>query len=171
MSRTGDVLFCRFDNEIAYFIGVYGHGAWTKQDLVRTLHQNWPDSIRHMRMPDIVASQTPMSDAEVKTLRKKNVNPPLEMQDGTVYAPLGGGVVMSGESTEVVIKEVSTKRYLQDLEKVLQKNIEEIASKAERKGVQFPREPRFELYLQGGGVYAIEKGTLVCVPLNIQQPS
>ncbi len=112
-----------------------------------------------------------MSDAEVKTLRKKNVNPPLEMQDGTVYAPLGGGVVMSGESTEVVIKEVSTKRYLQDLEKVLQKNIEEIASKAERKGVQFPREPRFELYLQGGGVYAIEKGTLVCVPLNIQQPS
>ena len=167
MDRTGDLLFCRFDDEVAYFIGVYGHGAWTKQDLVRILHRNWPDSIRNMRMPGILASQTPVSDADVKTLRKKNVNPPLEMDDGTVYAPLGGGVAMSGDSTDVVTQEIFTKKHLQDLERALRENIEEIASKAEQKGVRFPDDPRFELYLQGGGVYVIEEETNVCVPLNV----
>lgn len=166
ISRTGELLFCRFDDEATYFIGIYGHGEWTKQELVRILHRNWPDSIRHMRMHGILASQTPTSDADVKTLRKKNINPPLEMDDGTVYAPLGGGVATSGDSTDVIIQEIHARKHLQDLERALKENIEEIVKEAEAKGVLLPDEPRFELYLQEGGVYAMEAEPNVCVPLN-----
>ena len=56
MERTGPLLFCRFDNENAYFINVFPHSStsWTDQDMIRILHDNWPESIEIYRLRGVV---------------------------------------------------------------------------------------------------------------------
>ena len=49
IERTGPVLFAKIDNENVYCINVYSHGKnvqqpWAKQDLLKIIHNNWPQT-------------------------------------------------------------------------------------------------------------------------------
>lgn len=49
VNRTGPVLFARFDEQNAYLINVWSHGNWTNQDMIRIIHNNWPESIEDLK--------------------------------------------------------------------------------------------------------------------------
>jgi len=102
IERTGPLLFCRFDNTNAYFINVLPHGSWSKQDMIRTLHNNWPESIRQFRLKGNVSLTKPITDRHVNKLRNGNVNTVVEIEEGVIYAPIGGGVSTSGISVDLV---------------------------------------------------------------------
>lgn len=38
-----DILFIYITDKIAYIIGIFGHGSWTKQEVLETVHCNWPE--------------------------------------------------------------------------------------------------------------------------------
>ena len=166
VNRTGPVLFARFDNANAYFIDVLPHGSWSLQRLVKDLHDNWPDSIKRFRLNGVLALSTTVSDKDVATLRKGNVNTMVDLGDGIVYAPIGGGYATSGLSTEVVIQSDRCAMRLRQMQQAIIDNISSIASEAKGKGLSFPDSPRFELQIDNGSLYAVEINCMVAVPLG-----
>ena len=57
IKRTGPVLFAKIDDENVYCINIYCHGKnvqqpWTKQDLLKIIHNNWPQTIAKWKLPD-----------------------------------------------------------------------------------------------------------------------
>lgn len=166
VTRTGPVLFARFDDENAYFIDVLPHGSWSLQRLVEELHDNWPESIRQFRLNGVISLARSVSDDDVKTLRKRNVNTMVDLGGGNVYTPIGGGYSTSGLSTNVVIQSDLCLSRLREMQKAVIDNISTIAAKAEEKGLSFPESPQFGLQIEGGKLFAVEVNSMIAVPLG-----
>jgi hypothetical protein len=95
IKRTDDLLFLRVDDENAYLIGIYPHSkSWTRQEFVKIIHQNWPESIARNRLKGIVGldygnGADSITDEEYARLRKAGVTTAVEAEKGAVYALLG----------------------------------------------------------------------------------
>jgi CRISPR/Cas system CMR-associated protein Cmr3 (group 5 of RAMP superfamily) len=135
------------------------------QDMVRILHDNWPAIIEPYRLNNVIGLANPVSDQDVKVLRKKNVNTLVEIAPNIVYAPIGGDAASSGISVNVVRQSDLIKDQLDKMERAVAENIEEIAKKAREKGINLPEKPRFELKEQDGRLYAVEVHTKIGVLL------
>ena len=87
IARTKELLFCFVDDTFAYFIKVAAHNSspWAKQELIETIHLNWPTAIEPFRLHNVVAVSPEFDDADLKALRQANLVSLLTMQDGTVY--------------------------------------------------------------------------------------
>ena len=96
VERTGLLLFCRFDDEYAYFIDVMPHGSWTKQKLIKVLHENWPESIATFRLDGVVGLTSEITDEDVMQLRQSNVVTPIQIEEGVVYLGMGLGTTTNG---------------------------------------------------------------------------
>lgn len=166
VTRTGPVLFARFDDTNAYLIDVLPHGSWSLQRLVKELHDNWSASIKHFRISGVLSLAATVSDKDVATLRKGNVNTMIDLGGGVVYAPIGGGYSTSGLSTEVVIHSDRCAMRLRQMQQAVMENIVAIAKEAKAKGISFPDYPRFELQIDGGNLFAVEVNCMVAVPLG-----
>ncbi|MDF1496153.1 hypothetical protein [Caproiciproducens sp. CPB-2] len=99
-------LFVYFTDTTAYFLQVYRHQKkhlFASQDLVRILHDNWPELISNRKLNDVLSlyPHAP-SDEEYDCLRKAHVLTMVEVKPGTVYFPLGGGYASDGSSTDAV---------------------------------------------------------------------
>ena len=93
IGRTAELLFCHIDDTCVYFIKVATHDSspWVKQELVETIHLNWPEVIRPYRLQDVVGVSPELSDADLKALREANVMSILMMEDRTAYLQPGLG--------------------------------------------------------------------------------
>ena len=95
IKRTPDILFCRFDDNYAYFITVQPHGGnvpapWYQKSLIETVHDNWPKSIRHALAVGVAGISPGLNDQEIAEIRRQtNMVLLLEMSDGTIYTPPG----------------------------------------------------------------------------------
>jgi hypothetical protein len=72
------------------------HGGWETTDILESLHRNWP----HVLQPYIIRGviEGNLTVRERRNLRNANVQAFTSVSDGTVYMPLGLGVVCSGVS-------------------------------------------------------------------------
>jgi hypothetical protein len=100
VERTGPLLFARVTDEHFYMINVMKHQNWTNRNLIEILHANWPESIAGYRLQGIKGPS--YSEDDLKRFRKGGVMTCIEVSDGTVYAPPGGGYASTGVSIEVV---------------------------------------------------------------------
>lgn len=126
IARTGPVLFAKFDSDKAYFIDVRSHGRgvpqpWTRQEMIRILHDNWPQSINRYRL-NVEGLVTPPSDEDIRITRTGHVNSLVQLEAGVVYAPPGGGLSTSGISAEVVMTSDRAMIQLDHFEKWLRNN-------------------------------------------------
>jgi hypothetical protein len=90
ITGTGPLVFARFDNERAFLINVMEHDNWSRQELIRILHENWPDSISSFRLDRIRKLTYVPSDTDIKDLRQAKIQTFVQLEEGVVYAPLGG---------------------------------------------------------------------------------
>jgi hypothetical protein len=124
VKRTGPLLYARFDNDNAYFINVINHGAWTTQDLVRTIHKNWPSSIETYRLKgETKKFSTNINDESIKELRGNQINTILEIEDGVFYLGPGGGLTGSGSSAEAMLSHLQNMKRIKRLEKSMNADI------------------------------------------------
>lgn len=100
--RSGPVLKARFDDNYAYFINVYQHGNWTKQEMIQIINDNWPESIASFRLPGGISLIHTPTDSDIKAARKGHVNTMIQLPTGEVYSPIGGGLTTSGTGTRTV---------------------------------------------------------------------
>jgi hypothetical protein len=93
-----DVLFVRITETDAFVIQALPHGpdnseTWVDTELLRILHENWPDAAVGKILG--IHGESLMPTQRIN-LRNKNCNFATTMPDGTVYLAPGGGVSASG---------------------------------------------------------------------------
>lgn len=161
VNRTGPLLFARFDSEKAYFINVMPHGSWTKQEMLRCVHDNWPDSIKQYRI-NALDVERGFSDDEVGALSRGHVSAITKVAEGVIYSPLGGGITTSGLSAQVVFESDYYMKRMRLFEKALYDKVLEIEQLLP--GVD---EAQFHLQIDSHNIcFAIEKSNLLRIKLG-----
>ncbi|WP_152965313.1 hypothetical protein [Cobetia sp. UCD-24C] len=160
------LLFCRFDDENAYFINVLTHGAWAEQDMIRVLHKNWPDSIKQFQINGLIRLTQPITDSDIKTFRQKKINTFVEVEDGAIYGAIGGGFASSGISIDVVRQADQYEAWLNQNQAHIINNIENIRNEARKKNIELPSTPHFELKIENNTEYAVESVSKICIKLH-----
>ena len=121
--RTGPLLYARITRSHAYLLAVLGHGEWANRQLIEAVHANWPESISMYRLHGVLDVFDTPTDDEILQLRRGRVSTIVKTDDGTVYAPMGGGITTSGLSAGVVTSCDSYARTMKKLEQhVLQQS-------------------------------------------------
>ena len=100
-SGSDHLLFCMITEDDVFMIQVLAHDAeflWVNTQLVQILHDNWPELIARAKHSGLCAED--FSAAKRQSLRGYNANFPITVADRTVYLPLAGGTMASGDSQE-----------------------------------------------------------------------
>jgi hypothetical protein len=97
---TGQLLFCLIKESDVFVIQTLPHTAeqWVNTLLVQILHDNWRDVIARAKHSGLRPES--FSAPKRQSLRSYNANFPVTVADGTVYLPLAGGTMASGDSQE-----------------------------------------------------------------------
>ena len=112
--RSASLLFALVRDDVLCAIGMYTHGNWTNTEVLETLHRNWPDLISQFRVSGIAAE--PLTDMQRTNIRKYNGNVITQVQDGTVYFSLSGGITPAGTSMQAVMLARQDVAYVQQLQ-------------------------------------------------------
>lgn len=150
IKRTSELLFVRFSDAKAYFIGVYDHKSWTKQELIEIIHRNWPESIEKFRIKGINGISRIPTEQDIYALRKGHVNYVIKIEPDNFYIPIGDGVMLSGVSSRAAKWSLRYERRVDEFETYLQKNIRNIL--ADRYDKQ--QKLKFRLQIEEGCFYA-----------------
>ena len=164
VSRTGPLLHCRFEDDIAYFIDVLPHGSWTLQRLITIMHENWPEFLSQFRIHG--ATGDGLTDEQVKVLRGKRLNYFLKMNDGTVYGAMGEGYSTAGTNVMDLARSDYLLSWAEDRQREIIDNIEEIAENARKQGVELPFSLHFKMQVIEGQFFAVENDSNVGVDLK-----
>lgn len=124
VKRTGPLLYAMIKDENAYFIGVFNHGAWTMQEMLKIIHDNWPSAIIQYKLEDVTQLVKNFDDNEIKHLRGANINTILEIAPSAFYIGPGGGFAGSGDSADAVLRFQKMRRQFLYIEKNLRENPE-----------------------------------------------
>jgi hypothetical protein len=98
---SDQLLFCMITEDDVFMIQVLPHDAdflWVNTQLVQVLHDNWPELIARAKHTGLRPED--FSAAKRQSLRGYNANFPITVADRTVYLPLAGGTMASGDSQE-----------------------------------------------------------------------
>jgi hypothetical protein len=100
IERTGPILYALVTPSTLYCIGVLPHNEWANQEMIEIVHREWPEAIERFRLKG-VRLLAPITDQDRLKFRKAGLNAMTSVQDGTVYAPLGGGYTTARTSAMV----------------------------------------------------------------------
>ena len=165
INRTDPLLYCRFEEDYAYFIDILPHGNWTSKKLITTMHDNWPELLSCF-FDGVTETETRLSDEEIKELRRKRINYFITMNDGTTYSLLGGGSTFAETNIYDVMR---TNQYLGEVNRKQQEIIAdfpEIENRARERGISFGEPPWFELRFIGETFCAVESYSGYNLPLS-----
>ena len=103
ISRTGPLLFTKFVDNTAYFIGIMEHGVWNKLEHLEVIESYWPEVLADEKLPADaqLISSVPTTEEVVKKYRKGRVTTGVILNSGNYYFPMGGGFTTSGHSNRV----------------------------------------------------------------------
>ena len=165
IERTDTLLYCRFEAKQAYFIDILPHGNWTEQQLIKTMHENWPEFMSQFQLKGVMGPQ--LTNDEIRNFRRNRFNCYIKMEDGTIYAPPGGGITGDGSSTLAAIKTNSYFHSVRLAQKKIVNNIDKIAVEALKQGVVLPNPAQFRLNIIGEQFYVVETNSKVAIPANL----
>lgn len=100
--RTGPLVYVLVDDLTFCAINIYPHGSWEELSIIESIHRNWPDMISQYRAKNCTAAT--LTKTQRRAIRSKNGNVLVSTADGTVYMPIGGGVMASGPKFESVMR-------------------------------------------------------------------
>lgn len=166
IKRTGPILFAKVDCEKVYCINIYSHGKnaeppWSKQSMLRILHNNWPETIQQYRLPGIVSicpdSARHSKDVEIAAMRKSHVFSLIEVADGIVYCPPGGGLMSSGHSVKIVCFCNRLWNYFKECEIYIKNNITSLVKRIEQEtGKKLGYKLVLKLWNENGKFYVVD---------------
>jgi hypothetical protein len=170
-ARTGPLLFARLTERDLYCIAVLPHGSWTQQQLIATLHDNWPETIEMFRMKGVDGLAHQVSDDDLKALRKANINSATEVAPGVVYMTPGLGAMLDGTSTWAMMSKLTLKRMCAELERQVRVSLSDpgssISSALTANGID-PAYADFTLMFDGTNALLRERSTHVALNIGPQ---
>jgi len=150
---TEPVLFARVTDAEIYELCTAPHGTWADVNLIEILHANWPESIMHHRLEGTLLHGTDTNT--IQTLRRANINAPVQTQDGTIYRQLGGGYATDGTSTVVVMTVNKRVTDLRHLEKWVRNHTDLFENDLKNRGYAEPAPVRGSFVVDEGGWYVL----------------
>lgn len=136
IKRTGPLLFALLDGNRFYAIGIFDHGSWANQDIVEIIHRNWPKVIESYRLHDALDMSCSFTEQERLASRSAGINILTSVNDGAIYAPMGGGVAGSRFNTQAVLKKIRHKTLLEELEKDLVDELDNMQELFKKQGYE-----------------------------------
>jgi hypothetical protein len=133
IERSGPLVFGYVTNSDFYAVNIFNHGNWTNDDIIEIIHTNWPEIISAYKIHALSISTNP-SPTERATLRKKNCNALIQVQDRTIYGAIGGGFMSNGSSANSMMKKMYQKKFLLHLQEYILNNQAEILNIIEYNG-------------------------------------
>lgn len=166
IERTGPLLFAHVTVDSVYCLGIYPHGSWTQQDLIRVIHDNWPSIISAKKLNGILGLSHVPTDEDIAQLRKAGVQTMVQISPGIVYAPLGGGYSTAGTSVESTMRVNWYMRLIRNLEDHVKENTEKFTKKIQELGYAHGNPPSFSLLIDEKGFFAVENNSGVAFLLH-----
>ena len=171
--RTGPILFAKVDESNVYCINVYSHGKgvappWSKSEMIKILHRNWPETISQYRLPDVtsirISDKYSPTDDEYSKARKSHMYTLVEAEENAIYAPLGGGQMSSGHSAEIVSLCDSIWNTLKRTEIYIKEHITSFVAAVEDVTGESPvGKLYFKLWNESGQLYVVDLRSLVAL--------
>jgi hypothetical protein len=159
--RTGPLLFALVTNTDVYCIDIKSHGAWSEQEFIKTLHEEWPEAIQNYRINGVLGLAYQPTNDDISTLRRAGVQTMIQIEEGVVYGPIGGGYSSAGTSVESRMLACRFQRMIIDIEKNVKENAGLYVDKIREQGLEPGSELRFELLVNEKGFYVVEAGSRV----------
>ena len=154
--RTGPLLFALVKDSDVYFINVLAHGAWSEQELIRTLHNEWPESIVNYRLNGVLGLAGQPTNEDIAQLRKVGVQTMVQIEDGVVYGPIGGGYSTAGTSVQSRMLANRYHQLVRDIEKHVKENANMFIDKIKHLGLTPGSKPHFQLFVDNEGFHVVE---------------
>jgi hypothetical protein len=165
VERTGPVLYCKFDDDHAYFLDVKDHGHWTDKDLVQIIHDNWPNTISNNKIDMGAKLEYDFNTNDIKSLRKAGLNSSLTMNDGTCYFPIGSGYTVNKIAIDVLENIIDFNDFLEELKNKIQESKDLVGEKLKSKYGFKGLEMSFKLFINEEEIKLIEMNTMVGFPV------
>lgn len=166
IERTGPLLFAHVTVDSVYCLGIYPHGSWTQQELIRVIHDNWPSVISVRKLNGILGLSQAPTDRDIAQLRKAGVQTMVQISPEIVYAPLGGGYSTAGTSIESTMRADRYMRLIRNLEDHVKENTEKFTNKIQELGYVHGNPPSFSLMIDDRGFFAVETNSGVAFLLH-----
>jgi hypothetical protein len=123
IDRTKQLVFALITADDFYAINIYRqHGDWETIDIIESVHRNWPEIISRYRINGVPGES--LNNQGRKQLRGSNIQTFTTVSDGTVYAPIRGGVACSGVSIEAVMRAAQAYAEMRRLQIAVQEQIQ-----------------------------------------------
>jgi hypothetical protein len=159
VARDGPLLFAAFGDGNAFFIDIFSHGDWTREDVIRVIVREWPDAGIICETPNAAGLASPVSEQNREVLRKNHCNAFLAI-DGRLYTPAGGGLSSSGVSIRNVLYVDKMLRTVEWFEDALQKPNSNVVTKLAENGFTLPPNPDLQFeFFEDGGYGIVDKRT------------
>jgi len=119
--REDPLLFAIATGDAFYAIGVGRHSTFTKDALIEVVHANWPDLLAQFREPGVKPGSY-RGPSDRVAFRNLGFVTKIQVNDGTVYWPPGGGLTTGGLgkhrglSMSVVVEANRAMTYIRNLE-------------------------------------------------------
>jgi hypothetical protein len=146
VERTSRVLCARVTDFSFFVLGVFEEGLWTLEGLVRTIHEDWPDSIERFRLRG-VPIRGPSSDGV------------FEMSDGTWYAPIGSGSDAGSTNARAMTWASAIRARLGWWEEQIQSNIADMRKEFPAIFAAGAREIRLRGEVDGRDLFVVHEAT------------
>jgi hypothetical protein len=157
-ARTNDLLFARVTDDTIYILEVAPHGNWARKRLIETLHADWPETIAMYRV-SALGTERGLTDSDHLELREAGCTTMVQMTDGTIYAPTGGGIATSRDSINAVLARDRSVARIKRIEKQAAVQADAWLTQIRQAG-HTPTDPlRFRLVIRGSHLYAREEGS------------
>lgn len=158
VKRTGPLLFAAIKPQDAYLIDILDHVSWTREHLIETIVQEWPNAELVQELKGAMGLAHTITEEDRKTLRKKHVNALFEI-DGKVYMP-AAGMMASGVSIKSVIAADQLLHTVDWFETEVTQNPNYVAEMFSEAGLSIPSETdlHFEFF-DNGGYGVVERKT------------
>lgn len=157
--RTRELLFAHVSPSHFRALIVMDHGGFASLRLLEILHRNWPEITEMHRLHGVTGTAHPLTDGDVALLRRGGVQAIVELSDGTVLAPPGGGYTADGTSVEIVRQADQLLAVASELEVALKANPRALVESATRSGIELPLIMRLRLEIHGTSAMAVEEAS------------
>lgn len=166
MERTSEVLLAHVTRDELYVVDLREHGRdapppWAIKEIYEAVRVSFPELMR----PTGLRAAGPDISPKERMDARKNLVLPLELGDGKVYMPLGGGASTAGTSTRAADRYGDMLYRLNDWERTVWRNLERLRAMLPP-GAEFGTPPEFRLVFKDHMFHALETTAGKSFPLS-----
>ena len=156
VDRTEPILFAWVTDAAVYMLGTYPHGAWNQKQLLQLIYRNWLTLLEPYTIAAAGLSHH-LTDKEIGQARRAGVTVALQIAEGVVVVPPGGGMPTSGHSMRAVRGNDQLHRSLVSMTEMLRDPTSSFHQELESKGAYKSRVLSYTLVDVDGRCVFIQK--------------